>query len=319
MTNQPNRGNIGISVVIPTFNRAAFIGDAIRSVLEQSVPVTEILVVDGGSTDDTRKIAEGFGPLVHWLPQEGKGVAAARNTGFRRAKGDWIALLDSDDLWYKDKLRAQSDLLNLNPEIDFVFGDMALFTADADNDAPEILDLEAHQFLVSKADNLAGILEYLFRFNFVPTSSVLFRRSCLERVGYMDENLKHCEDYDYWLRFACHCRLGFVNRVLVKRRMHDANTMRGAYADNCEATLHVLEQMQGLVADAPEAVRRARLEGISLAHHRLGGYCFRQRDYVNADAHFRAVLGSGILPKGIEALKFYVKLLWTRSAKCFQN
>jgi len=312
-------GNFSVSVVIPTFNRAAFIGDAIRSVLEQSVTVTEILVVDGGSTDDTRKVAESCGKLVQWVTQEGQGVAAARNTGFRRAKGDWVALLDSDDLWYKDKLRAQFDFLSRHPDTDFVFGDMALFAADADNDAPEILDPEAHQFLVSKADNLDGILEYLFRFNFVPTSSVLFRRSCLERVGYMDESLKHCEDYDYWLRFACHCRLGFVNHVLVKRRMHDANTMRGAYADNCEATLHVLERMQNSVADAPKAVRRARLAGISLAHHRLGGYCFKQRDYVNADAHFRAVLGSGILPKGVEALKFYVKLFWTRSAKSFQN
>jgi hypothetical protein len=77
--------------------------------------------------------------------------------------------------------------------------------------------------------------------------------------------------------------------------------------------------MQGLVAEAPETVRQARLAGISAAHHRLGGYCFRQRDYARAHTHFRAVLGSGILPKGVEALKFYVKLLWAGSAKSLQN
>jgi glycosyltransferase involved in cell wall biosynthesis len=283
------------------------------------MPVSEILVVDGGSTDSTREIAESFGSLVRWMPQEGKGVAAARNTGFRRAQGSWIALLDSDDLWFKDKLRAQSDFLMLNPETDFLFSDMAVVTADADSDAPEILDPEAHRYLVSNPNHLDRILECLFRVNFVPTSSVLFRRACLERVGFMDESLGHCEDYDYWLRFACHCRMGFVNRVLVKRRMHDANTMRGAYAANCEATLHVLDRMQNLVAELPEAVKRARLAGISAAHHRLGGYCFKRRDYAKAHTHFRAVLGSGILPKGVEALKFYVKLFWTRGARDLQH
>lgn len=306
--------NFRVSVVIPTLNRAKFIGDAIRSVQEQAVPVAEILVVDGGSTDSTREVVEKFGSPVRWMPQEGKGVAAARNTGMRRATGDWIALLDSDDLWSGDKLRVQLDFLARNPEIDFLFSDMAVVAAGADSDAPEILDPEAHRYLVSNANRLDRILEFLFRFNFVPTSSVLFRRNCLERAGFMDESLGHCEDYDYWLRFACCCRMGFVDAVLVKRRMHDANTMRGAYAANCEATLRVLDRMRERVADAPEAVQQARLAGISVAHQRLGGHCFKHRDYAGAHNHFRAVLGSGIRPKGIEALKFYIKLLWARSA-----
>jgi glycosyltransferase involved in cell wall biosynthesis len=249
-----------VSVVIPTLNRAAFVGKAIRSVVEQTAPVLEILVVDGGSTDGTREVAESFGPVVRFLPQEGKGAAAARNTGFRRAQGDWIALLDSDDLWLSNRLRAQFDLLAGHPETDFIFSDMAVVASDGDANLPEILNPEAHRYLVAGASHLDRILEYLFLTNFIPTSSVLFRRACLERVGFMDEELPHCEDYDYWLRFACHGRMGFVNRVLVRRVVHDTNTMRGAYVANCEGTLRVLGRMDNLVATAPEAVRRARLE-----------------------------------------------------------
>jgi len=278
-----------VSVVIPTLNRAEYIGQAIRSVLEQNEPVSEILVVDGGSTDATREIAESFGAVIHWLPQEGKGAAGARNTGFRHARGSWIALLDSDDWWLKDKLRAQFYFLARHPGVDFIFGDMALVEAGSDNDTPEILDASAHQYLVTNAGRLDGILEHLFRFNFVPTSSVLFRKSCLEKVGFMDETLQHCEDYDYWLKFACRCRMGFVNQVLAKRRIHGGNTMRGAYLDNCEATLVVFDRMESWVANAPAAVKQARLAGISATHNRLGGYCFKRRDYSKAHTHLRAV------------------------------
>jgi glycosyltransferase involved in cell wall biosynthesis len=130
-----------ISVIIPTLNSVRFIGEAIDSALNQSVPVSEILVVDGGSRDGTVEAARKIGGPVQVLSQEGRGRPGARNTGLRRATGDFIALLDSDDLWVPGKLAAQLDFFKKYSEIEMVFGDMALFARADDANVPEILDV----------------------------------------------------------------------------------------------------------------------------------------------------------------------------------
>ncbi len=262
-----------ISVIIPTLNSARFVGEAIESVLKQSVSVSEILVVDGGSTDGTQNLVRAKSDLVQVLPQAGRGRPGARNTGLRQAAGDFIALMDSDDLWVADKLAVQFDFLREHPEVEFVFGDMANFSGNDSEDVAEILDAEVHDYLQRNPANPPRMLECLLKVNLIPTSSVLFRKSCLQSVGFMNEQFAHCEDYEYWLRFAEKSRLGFVARILTRRRLHDSNAMNQAYVENCEATLELLNRWRKKNSLSPDStrmlVRRMALVRYNLSSHLL--------------------------------------------------
>jgi glycosyltransferase involved in cell wall biosynthesis len=270
-----------VSVIIPTLNSGRYVGAAIDSVLKQSVPVCEILVVDGGSTDGTQNLVREKSELVRVLPQEGRGRAGARNTGFRRTAGDFIALLDSDDLWVADKLAAQLIFLGEHPEVEFVFGDMANFSGGESGDLPEILDEKVHDYLRHNPVNPARMLECLLKVNFIPTSSVLFKKSCLQSVGLMNEEFIHCEDYEYWLRFAENSRMGFVARMLVRRRLHGSNAMNDAYVQNCEATLKLLKclgQKDGLSTEAG----RTLLHRIASVQYDLASDLIKRRRFKDA-------------------------------------
>ena len=120
---------IQISVIIPAYNREAYVGEAIRSVLAQTLPPEEVIVVDDGSTDRTGEIARSFGKPVRCISQENQGVGGARNTGLGEATGNFIALLDSDDLWTGRKLELQARYLENHPETDMVFSHMKPFVS----------------------------------------------------------------------------------------------------------------------------------------------------------------------------------------------
>ena len=273
-----------ISVIIPTLNSAQFVGEAIDSVLRQSVPVNEIFVVDGGSTDGTQNLVRGKSELVQVLRQNGRGRAGARNTGLRQATGDFIALLDSDDLWVADKLEVQFNFLREHPEVEFVFGDMANFSGGENEDVCEILDVKIHDYLRQNPANPARMLECLLQVNLIPTSSVLFRKSCLQSVGFMNEEFAHCEDYEYWLRFAENSRMGFVARILARRRLHGSNAMNEAYVQNCEATLKLLKrvrQKNGLPVEA----HRTLLHRIATVQYDLASDLIKHRRFRDAAVH----------------------------------
>jgi glycosyltransferase involved in cell wall biosynthesis len=129
-----------ISVIIPAYNREAYISDAIESILRQTLPPAEIIVVDDGSTDRTAAIALSYGEKVRCISQENQGCGAARNTGLKEARGDLIAFLDSDDIWLDRKLELQSAYLAAHPEIDMAFCHMKPFLS------PEINPADALKF-----------------------------------------------------------------------------------------------------------------------------------------------------------------------------
>jgi glycosyltransferase involved in cell wall biosynthesis len=205
-----------ISVVIPTFNRRQYISRAIRSVLNQSYSVHEIIVVDDGSTDGTAtRIAKKF-PDVRIITQRNQGVSSARNAGIRAAKGNWIAFLDSDDEWDKDKLAAQVDAVEQSPQYEICHTDEIWI-----RDGKRVNPMRKH----AKPDG--WIFEHCLPLCCVSPSAVLVTRTILEDAGLFDESLPACEDYDLWLKIFSRVPVLLVaDKLLIKYGGHDDQLSR---------------------------------------------------------------------------------------------
>jgi glycosyl transferase family 2 len=228
---------VSVSVVIPTFNCAAYLAEAVRSVLDQTHPAAEIIVVDDGSTDDTASVVATFGGSVTYLRQDNAGVAAARNAGLARATGQFIAFLDADDFWAPDKLRMQLAVMDICPDVDLVCADFwlagderresfikrkyRLFSAYR-LDWPAIFPLRLRLPGTTVDARMGPVFGSLFLGNFINTSSVLLRRRACERAGGFSERLRTQEDYEYWLKVARTADCAFVDQPLLafRQRRH---------------------------------------------------------------------------------------------------
>lgn len=180
-----------VSVVIPTYNSGHLVVEAVQSVLAQTQPAAQIIVVDDGSTDDTAERLRQFHGRIEYVRQTNARVAAARNTGLSVAGGDLVAFLDADDYWHPEKLARQLAVLETHPEIGLLSTEMF----DWPGPLPRLDQISA-----GKWDTVP--LGELLVFNSLTTSSVVVRRSVLDRAGPFDTELFGPEDYDLWLRCA---------------------------------------------------------------------------------------------------------------------
>jgi glycosyltransferase involved in cell wall biosynthesis len=174
-----------ISVVVPAYNAARFLPRCIQSVRAQTLKPDEIIVIDDGSTDNTSAVAAGLGAKVITLANGG--VAAARNTGIRNASGEWVALLDADDMWYPEKLERQAALAQ--PEVVLIYTGIKLFDEMGFREENPAAD----------ADTARRMMRYR---NSIPTSSVLVRRETVLKAGGFREDISTCEDWDLWMRLV---------------------------------------------------------------------------------------------------------------------
>ena len=211
-----------VSVIIPTYNCASYLGVAIDSALAQTYQNVEIVVVDDGSTDDTRRLLAPYGDKISYYYENQSGVPAARNVGVQHAQGDLIAFLDADDIWFPEKLSTQVGALLQFPEAGLVFSDKRAFDAGG-----VIIDAYFHSLgnwferhRIGKTDVAYGWLyRELLNANDITTSSALVRKDVLEKVGPLDEILRMGDDYDLWLRIAREYKLIFINQVLTEYRV----------------------------------------------------------------------------------------------------
>lgn len=194
-----------ITVVIPTYNRYDFLKRAVASVLAQTYPAKEIIIVDDGSTDETFQIQNEF-PQVKYIYQKNKGVSAARNLGIKNAKYDWIAFLDSDDTFCKDKLQKQVDFHQKNRDI--------FISYTAENWVRDDLEIQVPKKFQKIGRNI--FLENLPYCNIAP-SSVVIHKNIFDTLGCFDETLEVCEDYDLWLRISSLHEVGLVNEQLITK------------------------------------------------------------------------------------------------------
>jgi len=194
-----------ISVIIPTFNRFQFLLEAIESVESQSYPNLEIIVVDDGSTDKTSTISNKEN--LKYIFQKNQGPSAARNTGAKIAKGDWLAFLDSDDLWKPKKLMKQWEALNNNPDCKAVYTNEIWI-----RNGVRINQCKKHQ-------KYSGwIYPKCLPLCIISPSSILLHKKLWEDAGGMDVSLPMAEDYDLWLRLTLKHKFLFLDENLIIKR-----------------------------------------------------------------------------------------------------
>jgi hypothetical protein len=197
-----------VSVVIPNYNHARYVGDAIRSVLAQDYPRREIIVVDDGSTDGSRDVIAAFGDQVRCLPQENRGLSAARNAGILASTGALIGVLDADDMYEPDYLSTLVPALQAAPDAAGIHCGYR-FVDHENTPLPQV------ECRAVEADRLFGAL---LDGNFLVPESMLLRRRCYDDVGLFDEALRSCEDWDVWLRVARTHHVLSSARILTRHR-----------------------------------------------------------------------------------------------------
>ena len=193
-----------VSVIIPTYNRAASLLRAINSVLGQSFKDFELIVVDDGSTDDTASIISDFSSIIY-LKQENKGVSSARNLGIANANGQYVAFLDSDDEWLPSKLSSQIEYIQLNPKFRWVHTEEVWIRNN----------IRVNQMIKHKKGQGDQFLPSL-NLCLISPSSVLIEKTLLEN-NLFDESFKVCEDYDLWLRLLIDNPVGFIPEPLIRK------------------------------------------------------------------------------------------------------
>ena len=193
-----------ISIVIPTFNRIGSLPRALDSALNQTFQPSEIIVVDNGSSDGTTKLLRERYPSIRLLIEKKLGVSAARNKGIRHSKFQWIALLDSDDAWDKTKLEKQKNALASSQD------QFRLVHTD------EIWIRNGNKFNQMKKHQKFGgdIFNNCLSLCCISPSSVLINKNIFKEVGYFDESLPVCEDYDLWLKICSQEKILFINQKL---------------------------------------------------------------------------------------------------------
>jgi len=204
-----------VSVVITAYNSEAFVAEAISSVLEQTHPVDEIVVVDDGSTDHTRDIVESFSQRgVRYTYQENRGPGAARNCGIRETSGELLAFLDADDVWLKDKVESQCDFLAAHPEVALVSGFAWWWNVKEDR-----------RFISGEVPkSMTSLRRDILVYNKIGNPSrVMLRRSVLADVGVFNEDIRWGQDWDLWIRIVTHYNATILPKPVIVYRWHEKN------------------------------------------------------------------------------------------------
>jgi glycosyltransferase involved in cell wall biosynthesis len=240
-----------VSVIIPAYNAEKSITDTLDSIFAQTYSSIEILVVDDGSTDKTAETIEEYQTSkadrtdrtnLIYIYQQNFGPSRARNIGIRAAKGEYIAFLDADDLWDRNKLDRQIELFKKESKIDLVFSDVKIARSKQSKIEETIMFQEkrlnkeffGHKYMV------VNPFEKLLQLNFIPTSSVIARKSCFNGDIFFNEERRYAEDWELWLRMSLCFNFAYVDEVCVCKKEKGF----GLSADESEMILSMIEVIE---------------------------------------------------------------------------
>lgn len=266
---KPTSGSdASVSVIIPAYNASRFLGECLRSVLNQTHPPTEVIVVDDGSTDNTAEVVHAFGSQIRYTRKENGGPSSARNVGLRIATGYYIAFQDADDVWLPEKLALQVDYLAKHPEHALVYSDLS----EVDVRLGVLQPSKYRAIGVKPREGYVFERQVINGFIFPPTT--LFRREVMERIGLFDESLQQQEDTEFFVRLTYHYTVGFVPVVTLLRRRHDNNLSNNFNENSLRTSVLVLSRFAKELPVSRWLRFRLRLELAGrygrLARHDLG-------------------------------------------------
>ncbi len=231
-----------ISIIIPTYNSSNYLRDSLSSVLNQTFKDWEIIVVDGGSRDNTQSVVEDFmkynnlaGRLKYYRYENHIGVSEARNAGIKASSREFISFLDSDDIWYPNKLERVINIFLKFPRVDLVCHDELLSING------EIIDKLKYSEKLKNLSDKATVYENLFLENFLSTSAVTVKRYCL-KDNLFDTTLLVAEDYDLWLRLSYKYQFYFLDEFLGEYRKIENEALSNNIRRMCAGEIQVLKK-----------------------------------------------------------------------------
>tara|TARA_R110000850_G_scaffold264954_2_gene394288 strand:- start:5781 stop:6671 length:891 start_codon:yes stop_codon:yes gene_type:complete len=236
-----------VSIITPTYNRADFIAEAVQSVLDQTYPNFEHLIVDDGSTDNTREVLSPFlaDPRFRYFDQENQGQSVARNLALEHARGEFVCFLDSDNVWLPIHLASQLAAFQETPDVDIVCGDG--ITIDEQGNELSRKNIKRH----------SGYIAFqMLKDNCVGMNTTLARRKCFDEMGGMSGKRRVADDYDLWLKFSSRYRFRYVPRYLAYYRVMDdqISSNKAARFETNESIIQDFRQ------NYPEALTEAQFD-----------------------------------------------------------
>ncbi len=263
-----------VSVIIPTYNRASYIGEAIDSVLTQIFRDWELIVVDDGSTDDTAKVLEKYrrqDPRIHYVRQKNAGSSRARNTAITHISGKYVAFLDDDDRWLPKKLEMQVQFMESNPTIGFCYMRFQIYKKVGNKLEKGKLFPE---FLATEFEELSDV--------FIAPCSVLIRKSHLDEVEWFGPQYNRCEDFDLWLRLGQICKIAPIDEIgaftIMDDRPHGAESELKVW----EIGIEILRNLKL----TPQYQHRKKLIRTNIAKR----YYWIAREYLNEKSYRKAAI-----------------------------
>ncbi len=253
-----------VNVIIPAYNCALYLSNAIDSVLKQTFQDYKIIIVDDGSIDNTKEVVDAYiqsnGTKIHYIYQDNKGVACARNAGMKNADSEYVALLDADDSCVSDRLEESVKLLDSDNDLGLVHSSVR-----------GVYEGRPPSQKYKRKKNIETLSGYIFknlllRKAHICTSTVMVRKNCLEKVGLFDEKLTRLgsEDRDLWLRISRQYKVGYINKPLAYYR-HRENSMSKNIEKMTQARYYVLDKLFSEV----ELSSIARKQAYSAIHNEL--------------------------------------------------
>ena len=222
-----------VSVIIPTYNREEYICETIQSVLDQTYKDFEIIVVDDGSTDNTKKKLEIFGSKIKLTEQKNSERAISRNNGIKNSGGKYIAFLDSDDIWIKDKLEKQVEVLDNKKDFILVYGQSHRINKKSQTIKTAKRQLEGYS---------GNVFEELLMRNFITSPTPMIRREYFEMTTGFNTKYIPYEDWEFWLRFSLFGKFYFIPDLLAYYRIHPEQSVKLASAKKIEEVTTLLLQ-----------------------------------------------------------------------------
>jgi glycosyltransferase involved in cell wall biosynthesis len=258
-----------VSVIIPNYNYAHYLREAIGSVLKQTYPETEIIVVDDGSNDASRAVLASYGDRVRAIFQENQGVSAARNTGVAAGSGEFVAFLDADDSWLPTKIEKQVSRFRNDPDLGLVH--VAVNEVDASGNPL----LERFEGLEG---SVAGELLMLKRAGILGGGSgLMVTRRVFDEVGGFDTRLSTSADWDFFYQVSSRYRVGFVPELLLSYRVHNTNMHANVAAMERDMTV----AFEKAFASASPEISRLRRRAYGVLNRTLAASYFRAGKYAD--------------------------------------